>query len=111
MTDAGWIEAALTAARPRAVGALLRNFRDLDTAEEAFQEACLRALQTWPVNGPPRHPAAWLVPVRRAPRPPGTLRPPATSPWTASAGTAARRRCRRRGRCPTSATPRGLRRS
>ena len=41
-----------------AVGALLRYFRDLDTAEEAFQEACLRALKAWPRNGPPRDPAA-----------------------------------------------------
>lgn len=65
MTDLAWIDAALTAARPQAVGALLRYFRDLDTAEEAFQEACLRALQRWPVNGPPRDPAAWLIMVGR----------------------------------------------
>ncbi len=65
MTDAGWTEAALTAARPRATGALLRYFRDLDTAEEAFQEACLRALRTWPLNGPPRDPTAWLILVGR----------------------------------------------
>ncbi|NGN43419.1 RNA polymerase sigma factor [Mesorhizobium sp. CGMCC 1.15528] len=65
MTDPHWIEAALTAARPQAVGALLRYFRDLDTAEEAFQEACLRALKTWPKNGPPRDPAAWLIFVGR----------------------------------------------
>jgi RNA polymerase sigma-70 factor (ECF subfamily) len=65
LTDIAWIDAALTAARPQAVGALLRYFRDLDTAEEAFQEACLRALQKWPVNGPPRDPAAWLILVGR----------------------------------------------
>ena len=64
-TDLTWIDAALTGARPQAVGALLRYFRDLDTAEEAFQEACLRALQKWPVNGPPRDPAAWLIMVGR----------------------------------------------
>ncbi|MFG1362963.1 RNA polymerase sigma factor [Xanthobacter versatilis] len=63
--DAAWINTALTAARPQAVAALLRYFRDLDTAEEAFQEACLRALKTWPVNGPPRDPAAWLILVGR----------------------------------------------
>jgi len=39
MNDLEWIEAALTAARPQAMGALLRYFRDLDRAEEAFQEA------------------------------------------------------------------------
>ncbi|TAM96179.1 MAG: RNA polymerase sigma factor [Rhizobiaceae bacterium] len=65
MTDLAWIEAALTAARPQAVAALLRYFRDLDIAEEAFQEASLRALKNWPRNGPPRDPAAWLIFVGR----------------------------------------------
>jgi RNA polymerase sigma-70 factor (ECF subfamily) len=65
VSDLAWIEAALTAARPQALGALLRYFRDLDRAEEAFQEACLRALRHWPVNGPPRDPAAWLILVGR----------------------------------------------
>lgn len=65
MTDLAWIEAALVSARPKAVGALLRHFRDLDTAEEAFQEASLRALKHWPVNGPPRDPTAWLIMVAR----------------------------------------------
>ena len=65
MTDLAWIDAALTSARPQAVGALLRYFRDLDTAEEAFQEACLRALRNWPQKGPPRDPAAWLIMVGR----------------------------------------------
>ena len=65
MTDLAWIDAALTSARPQALGALLRYFRDLDLAEEAFQEACLRALRHWPQNGPPREPAAWLIMVGR----------------------------------------------
>jgi RNA polymerase sigma-70 factor, ECF subfamily len=65
MSDLTWINAALTAARPQALSALLRYFRDLDTAEEAFQEACLRALQAWPRNGPPRDPKAWLILVGR----------------------------------------------
>ncbi|HEY0649538.1 RNA polymerase sigma factor [Phenylobacterium sp.] len=65
MSDLAWINAAITAARPQAVGALLRYFRDLDTAEEAFQDACLRALNNWPKNGPPRDPAAWLIMVGR----------------------------------------------
>ncbi len=65
MSDPAWIGAALTSARPQAIGALLRYFRDLDTAEEAFQNACLRALKAWPQNGPPRDPAAWLIMVGR----------------------------------------------
>ena len=65
MTDLGWINGALAAARPQAVGALLRYFRDMDRAEEAYQEACLRALKNWPEHGPPRDPAAWLILVGR----------------------------------------------
>jgi RNA polymerase sigma-70 factor, ECF subfamily len=65
VTDTAWIDAALTSARPQAVGALLRYFRNLDTAEEAFQNACLRALKSWPQNGPPRDPAGWLIMVGR----------------------------------------------
>lgn len=63
--DPVWIEARLVAARPRAVAALLRYFRDLDLAEEAFQEACLRALKSWPENGPPRDAEGWLIMVGR----------------------------------------------
>ena len=65
MTDLAWINGAITAARPQAVGALLRYFRDMYRAEEAYQEACLRALKNWPENGPPRDPAAWLILVGR----------------------------------------------
>jgi RNA polymerase sigma-70 factor (ECF subfamily) len=65
VTDLAWINTTLAAARPQAVAALLRYFRDLDTAEEAFQESCLRALKAWPQNGPPRDPVAWLIMVGR----------------------------------------------
>ena len=83
MTDIAWIDAAITSARPQAIAALLRYFRDLDTAEEAFQDACLRALKNWPKNGPPRDPAAWLDPRR-----------PQRRRSTARAAGASRRRCR-----------------
>ena len=63
MTDTAWMGAVLAAARPQAMAALLRYFRVLDTAEEAYQEACLRALKSWPRNGPPRDAAAWLIMV------------------------------------------------
>lgn len=65
MNDLAWIDSTLAVARPQAIAALLRYFRDLDVAEEAFQEAGLRALERWPVNGPPRDPAAWLIMVGR----------------------------------------------
>jgi RNA polymerase sigma-70 factor (ECF subfamily) len=63
--EAVWLASSLAAARPRVISALLRVFRDLDTAEEAFQEASLRALRTWPRTGPPRDVAAWLILVGR----------------------------------------------
>ncbi len=65
MIDLAWIEAALISARPQALGALVRYFRDFEIAEEAFQDASLRALKTWPQNGPPRNPTAWLILVGR----------------------------------------------
>ena len=65
MTDLSWINTSLTSARPQALGALLRYFRDMDRAEEAFQDACLRALKSWPEKGPPRDPTAWLILVGR----------------------------------------------
>jgi RNA polymerase sigma-70 factor, ECF subfamily len=65
MQDPAHIDVAILGARPKAIAALLRYFRDLDTAEEAFQEACLRALRSWPQKGPPRDPTAWLIMVGR----------------------------------------------
>jgi RNA polymerase sigma-70 factor (ECF subfamily) len=65
VSENAWIEGAISAARPQTVSALLRYFRDLDLAEEAFQEACLKALANWPRNGPPRDAAAWLIMVGR----------------------------------------------
>lgn len=65
MNDLGWIDLALRSARPRVLGALTRYFRDLDLAEEAFQEACLSALKNWPGQSPPHDPAAWLIFVGR----------------------------------------------
>lgn len=64
MSEVEWIGAALAAARPQAVAALLRYFRDLDVAEEAFQEACLRALKSWP-EWPPARPGR-LAHLRRS---------------------------------------------
>ena len=45
MTDTAWIDAALTFGASPGCRCLLRYFRNLDTAEEAFQNACLRALE------------------------------------------------------------------
>jgi RNA polymerase sigma-70 factor (ECF subfamily) len=84
MHDPAHIDLAILAARPKAIAALLRSFRDLDTAEEAFQEACLRALQTWPQKGPPRDPTAWLVIVGRNAALDAKRRNSSTEPLTAA---------------------------
>ena len=45
------------------IAALAARYRDLDLAEDAFAEACLRAAQSWPENGEPHDAAAWLYRV------------------------------------------------
>ncbi len=60
-----WLEATIALHRPRALAALTRLFRDIDTAEEAFAEACLKALTVWPKDGAPRDPLAWLLTTAR----------------------------------------------
>jgi len=61
--DPNWIDTTLRTARPRAMAALLRRLGSVEAAEEAFQEACLRALRHWAEQGAPRDPTAWLVRV------------------------------------------------
>jgi len=47
---------------PAVIGILVRRGADFASAEDAVQEALLRALETWP-DDPPRDPKAWLVTV------------------------------------------------
>ncbi|MFD0818548.1 sigma factor, partial [Micromonospora zhanjiangensis] len=47
---------------PAVIGVLVRRGADFASAEDAVQEALIRALETWPVD-PPRDPKAWLVAV------------------------------------------------
>jgi RNA polymerase sigma factor (sigma-70 family) len=47
---------------PAVIGVLVRRGADFASAEDAVQEALIRALDTWPAD-PPRDPKAWLVAV------------------------------------------------
>ncbi|MDF5758867.1 DUF6596 domain-containing protein [Spongiactinospora sp. TRM90649] len=47
---------------PAVIGVLGRRGADFASAEDAVQEALLRALETWP-DDPPRDPKAWLITV------------------------------------------------
>lgn len=45
----------------RAVAILVRLFGDIDLAEEAVQDAFLRAAELWPSSGVPPSPVGWIV--------------------------------------------------
>jgi len=62
MTDAG-AEAAevFRRERGRAVATLVRVLGSIDAAEEAVQDAFVRALEVWPRDGVPPSPAGWIV--------------------------------------------------
>lgn len=49
----------------RVVGALVRNFGDLDLAEDCAQEAFLEASKRWASEGTPDRPGAWLTTTAR----------------------------------------------
>jgi RNA polymerase sigma factor (sigma-70 family) len=48
---------------PRALGVIARRYGDFAEAEDAVQEALLAAAATWPTDGRPDNPLAWLVRV------------------------------------------------
>ena len=49
----------------RAVAILVRVFGDIDTAEEAVQDAFAEAVTRWPAAGLPPSPAGWIVTTAR----------------------------------------------
>jgi RNA polymerase sigma-70 factor, ECF subfamily len=49
----------------RAVAVLVRQFRDIDAAEEAVQDAFTVAVQRWPSAGLPPSPAGWIITTAR----------------------------------------------
>ena len=56
---------ALAAERLRIVATLIRTTRDWDLAEDAAADAAERALRSWPRDGVPENPAAWLTTTAR----------------------------------------------
>jgi RNA polymerase sigma factor (sigma-70 family) len=55
------VEAVWRIEAPRLLGALVRLVRDVDVAEDLAQEALVAALDSWPRDGTPDNPGAWLV--------------------------------------------------
>jgi RNA polymerase sigma-70 factor, ECF subfamily len=50
----------------RAVAVLIRNFGEIDLAEEAVQDAFTAAVQRWSASGLPGSPAAWIITTARS---------------------------------------------
>lgn len=51
--------------RSRLVGSAAKLLRDLDEAEDCAQDALIAAIETWPRDGVPANPAAWLMTATR----------------------------------------------
>lgn len=51
--------------RSRLVGAAAKLLRDLDEAEDCAQDALIAAMDSWPRDGQPANPAAWLMTATR----------------------------------------------
>jgi RNA polymerase sigma-70 factor (ECF subfamily) len=59
------VEAVFREEWGRLLATLVRQWGDLDLAEEVASDAVASALQHWPVDGVPTRPAAWLLTVAR----------------------------------------------
>jgi RNA polymerase sigma-70 factor (ECF subfamily) len=59
------VTAAYRAHWARAVAVLCRWTGEVDLAEDAVQDAAEQALRTWPRDGVPDHPDAWLITTAR----------------------------------------------
>ena len=65
MTPTGAIEAVWRIEQPKLAAGLTRLLRDVGLAEEIAQDAFVLALESWPRDGIPRNPAAWLTQVAK----------------------------------------------
>ncbi|MEM8943464.1 MAG: DUF6596 domain-containing protein [Pseudomonadota bacterium] len=63
--EAGWSTAESVAreSRGRLVAILAKKLGDVNAAEDALADAFGKALESWPENGVPEHPEAWLIAV------------------------------------------------
>ncbi|MEA2199006.1 MAG: hypothetical protein QOJ25_3057, partial [Solirubrobacteraceae bacterium] len=62
---AATVERALREARPAGLATLIRHVGDVQLAEEAVQDAFAAAVATWPRDGVPSNPGAWITVAAR----------------------------------------------
>jgi RNA polymerase sigma factor (sigma-70 family) len=65
MTSAELAASVWRIERSQLIGSAAKLLRDLDDAEDCAQDALIRALETWPRDGTPTNPAAWLMTTTR----------------------------------------------
>jgi RNA polymerase sigma factor (sigma-70 family) len=65
LTATSAIEAVWRIEQPKLAARLTRLLRDVGLAEEIAQDAFVLALESWPRDGIPRNPAAWLTQVAK----------------------------------------------
>jgi RNA polymerase sigma factor (sigma-70 family) len=63
VTTGAGTEGPLRELAPRVLGAVVRRYGHFADAEDAVQEALLAAATTWPTDGEPDDPLAWLIRV------------------------------------------------
>jgi RNA polymerase sigma-70 factor (ECF subfamily) len=59
------VEAVFREEKGRLLATLVRQFGDLDLAEDVASDAMESALMRWPVDGVPTAPLAWLITTAR----------------------------------------------
>jgi RNA polymerase sigma-70 factor (ECF subfamily) len=64
-SPAGSVEAVFREEQGRLLAMLVRQFGDLDLAEDAASDAVEAALARWPADGVPESPVAWLLTTAR----------------------------------------------
>ncbi len=63
MSDHPAVEGLLRRLAPQVLGVLARRYGDFASAEDAVQEALVAAASSWPAEGIPDNPRAWLLRV------------------------------------------------
>lgn len=64
-TAAAQIERTFREEHGRVMAALISQLGDFTLAEDALQDALVNALESWPKNGIPRNPGAWLTAIAK----------------------------------------------